>query len=72
LPPQFGENEGFFGQETHSVTPNVAQNNVGQKRHQKIFHPVTLSMVQASASGPNDTCEIDGAEFNDVSNNYWF
>lgn len=39
----------------------------GQRRKNRVFAPVTLKMIQEASPKPDDVCEIDGDQINEVS-----
>lgn len=46
---------------------NQTQGDQQSRRKFKIFAPVTIKMIEDCVPGPNDVCEIDGENINEVS-----
>ena len=64
-----GFNDGGFGSNNQAQTrPGAGGADFGgQRRKNRVFAPVTLKMIEEAQPRPDDVCEIDGDQINEVS-----
>jgi hypothetical protein len=66
-----GDNNGFFvpgniGASSNDMQFKKPEENMNQKKKNRVFAPVTMMMIQEATPKPEDVCEIDGEPINDI------